>query len=371
MLAGDGPGEGGDVINAEAAVLADALSLTSGVFGGDTVHLATIAQGRLDFVTGPAQLAKATWKLIGQATSGGEPISAPTPQGGTVAVLPVLVDGRVDALLIVERPTGGFGPLEQGLLTLISRHVGLELQNTQLAKRTEILLSDYMSAEIAQALLADPDVTQLGGRERDITVLFADLTGFTTFSEQVSPAEVVEMLNRYFGVALPVIADHGGTLSALIGDALMALFNATEHQPDHPLLGATAALDMQRAVAEMIATVWPTLGPDVPPPPRFRVGVNTGLATIGNVGSTDRRVFTAIGDTVNLASRLEGVAPPGQVVIGHDTYLSIRPVADVEPLGEVEVKGKSQPVQAWLLKGLKQERFERHTVNLRVGWQRP
>jgi adenylate cyclase len=156
------------------------------------------------------------------------------------------------------------------------------------------------------------------------------------------------MLNQYFGRAVPVLLANGGTVVQFVGDAVMALFNAPARQPDHALRAARAALGMQAAI-EAVAereTGWP----------RFRVGVNTGPALVGNIGSDELRNFTAIGDTVNLAARLEQeVAEAGQVVIGPTTQAAIKHLAISRPLDPIEVKGKRDPIACWVLEGLKDD----------------
>jgi class 3 adenylate cyclase len=205
-----------------------------------------------------------------------------------------------------------------------------------------------MAPSVATALLADPAQAALGGARTDITVLFADLRGFTTFSGRTSPEEVVALLNRYFGVAAPLILQQGGTIDKFVGDALMALFNTPTRQPDHALRAARAARAMQSAIEQLAA--------DKDGWPRFRVGINSGPAVVGNIGSAELRNFTAIGDTVNMASRLETSAESGQIVIGATTYVQIRDVAVVQPLGGIQVKGKDEPVDAYVLLGLREGR---------------
>jgi class 3 adenylate cyclase len=201
-----------------------------------------------------------------------------------------------------------------------------------------------MSPQVATALLADPGQARLGGTLAEVTVLFADLRGFTPFSERNTPADVVALLNRYFGLAVPCVLAEGGTVVQFVGDAIMALFNAPVPQPDHALRAARAGLTMQREIEKVTAG-----DPDLP---RFRVGINTGPALVGNIGSTEMRNFTAIGDTVNLAARLETSAEVGRVVIGQATYVLLGGQAIVTPLGEMQLKGKSLPVPAFELHGL-------------------
>jgi class 3 adenylate cyclase len=177
----------------------------------------------------------------------------------------------------------------------------------------------------------------------ELTALFADLRGFTSFSESTDPATVLETLNRYFGRAVPVILRNGGTVVQFMGDALLAVFDAPSPRPDHAFRAARAALEMQDAVAE-------EAGPN-DANPRFRIGVNTGMALIGNIGSEEMRSFSVVGDAINVASRLETSAEVGQVVVGETTYRAIADHFDVTDLGRIEVKGKAEPVLAYRLEG--------------------
>ena len=213
-----------------------------------------------------------------------------------------------------------------------------------LHERVDRLLHQYLSPEVATTLIADPDRAALGGEEAEVTVLFADLRGYTAFSERAAPAEVVAMLNAAFGVAVPIVLGEGGTVVQFMGDAMMAIFNAPHQQPDHALRAARAALAMQRAVGEL---------PAASTRPHFRVGLNSGPALVGNIGSAEIRNFSAIGDTTNLAARLQTYATEGSVVIGSSTYELIREQAVVRPLGSPELKGKSQAVEVYELLSLR------------------
>jgi adenylate cyclase len=178
------------------------------------------------------------------------------------------------------------------------------------------------------------------GQTRDVSVLFADLQGFTSFSERSKPMEVSAMLNEYFEVAVPMIANqHGGEVDKLIGDAIMVTFNTRGDQPDHATRATRAGLALQRQTARIVELH--------PGWPRFRVGVNSGEAMVGLVGAEGGRGYTVIGDTLNLASRLEGQAQAGQVVVGPETYRALPDCTRVEPLGGVQVKGKEAPIEAY------------------------
>ena len=193
-------------------------------------------------------------------------------------------------------------------------------------------------------MLTDPGHAALGGSIAEVTVLFADLRGFTSYAELGSPGQVVAMLNRYFSDVVPLILEQGGTVDKFVGDAMMVLWGAPNHQADHAFRGVRAALAMQDAV-RLVAARNPGF-------PCFRIGLNSGPALVGNIGSDQIRNFTAIGDTVNIAARLQEAAQPGEVVIGLGTCEAIRDGATVRPLGPVRVRGREQPVEAFVLEGI-------------------
>jgi class 3 adenylate cyclase len=207
------------------------------------------------------------------------------------------------------------------------------------------LFHQYLSPDVATALLEEHGRADLGGEVVEVTVLFADLQGFTPYSERTSPAEIVALLNAYFGAAVPVIFGEGGTIVQFAGDAVMVIFNAPLRQPDHALRAARAALGLQVAVN--------SLASEDPSRPRFRVGLNSGEALVGNIGSDQIRNFTAIGDVTNLAARLQTFAQPGQVVISERTLSQLGGRADVRPLGTPSLKGKSEAVRVYELVGLR------------------
>ncbi len=183
------------------------------------------------------------------------------------------------------------------------------------------------------------DETRAG--EREMSILFADLQGFTAFSEAHAPHEVTQMLNAYFEVAVPpVVGRYGGDVDRIIGDALMVTFNRRGDQPDHARRAALAGLALQEATARVVR--------EHPDWPRFRVGVNSGPASVSVLGTTGGRTHTVIGDTVNTASRIEGQAPAGGVAVSAAT-LALLPDARVEPLGPLTLKGKAEPVEVFRL----------------------
>ncbi len=260
---------------------------------------------------------------------------------------PLHVKGRVAGVLSVPSRPGFRVPAARAsdpLVATLATQLSITLENARLYRELGTLFRQYMSPDVAAALLADPDQAALGGSVVEVTALFADLRGFTTFSEGVEPAEIVRMLNRYHGAAVPCILDNGGTIVQFVGDALLALFNAPARQSDHALRAVRAALAMQRDVEEIAS--------GEPDWPRLRVGANTGQALVGNIGSETLRGFNAMGDAVNVAARLQTIAEPGKVVIGEATLQALQGSATVEPLGELTVKGRQQPVKAYVVTGL-------------------
>ena len=185
---------------------------------------------------------------------------------------------------------------------------------------------------------------QTSAGDREISVLFADLEGFTSFSETHEPDEVASMLNEYFAAAVPaVVAPYGGDVDRIIGDALMVTFNKRGDQPDHAHRAAGAGLALQKATLD--------LGNHHPEWPRFRVGINSGHVSVSLLGAEGGRTHTIIGDTVNVASRIEGTAPIGGVAIGPDTKALLQD-AVTTPIGTLHLKGRQEPLQVYLLTSL-------------------
>jgi adenylate cyclase len=188
---------------------------------------------------------------------------------------------------------------------------------------------------------------QTSAGSRDISVLFADLQGFTAFSETHASDEVARMLNEYFAVAVPAVkSPYGGDVDRIIGDALMVTFNKRGDQPDHAERAAGAGLALQEATLR--------LADQHPEWPQFRVGINSGQVSVSLLGAEGGRTHTIVGDTVNIASRIEGSAPTGGVAIGPDTK-ALLPDAVTTPLGELHLKGRQEPLEVHLLASLRRD----------------
>ncbi len=205
-----------------------------------------------------------------------------------------------------------------------------------------------VAPRVRDRLLSDPSHLRLDGVSQTATILFADLSGFTPFSETVMPEALFKILNYYLSLAATAILAEEGTLDKFIGDAAMGLWNVPDPQPDHALRAVRAALSILERARQGYATL-----ENPAYHLQFRIGVTTGEAMVGNVGTHELFNYTAIGNVVNLAQRLEVTALPGQILIDQATYDIVAGSVQAEALAPVQVKGKSQPVAIYDLKGLK------------------
>lgn len=218
-------------------------------------------------------------------------------------------------------------------------------------KRVRDLFSRYVSPEYVKRLAEDPNALTLGGERVPLTLLFSDIRGFTTLSERLPPETVVGMLNDYLDRMADVVFRHGGTLDKFIGDAVMAFWGAPIAVDDHARRAADAALDMLDELERLNAR-WRAEG--IEAAVDIGIGINTGEAVVGNIGSLSHKLdYTAIGDAVNLASRLEGLNKEygTHVLVSEDTRAGLGDDYDLRPLDEVRVKGKERSVRIHELSG--------------------
>jgi class 3 adenylate cyclase len=212
------------------------------------------------------------------------------------------------------------------------------------------LFGRYVSTNVMQALIANPEMPGLGGRRRQVTVLFSDIRGFTTLSETLEPEEVVELLNEYFERVCAALLAEDATIDKFIGDAVMAEFGAPLDQPDHAERALRAALEVfatARSFADWVTARFPGRGL---PPFAVGIGLNTGPAVMGNIGSLLRMEYTAVGDTVNIASRLEGLTQSvGCPILASAATLAAVTRPEDFQFGKhhhLSIKGKSGQVEA-------------------------
>jgi adenylate cyclase len=225
---------------------------------------------------------------------------------------------------------------------------GLERGEVELAQRarTQAALSRFLPEAVAEAVASGQHQVALGGERREVTILFADVVSFTRFAEEAPPERVTAFLNELFTVLTEVVFRHGGTVDKFLGDSVMAIFGAPADQDDHAVRAVMAAEDMHRFVSASAPAWREAYGIDV----QLAVGINSGDAVVGNLGSETRMEYTAIGDVVNVAARLEAVARPGQTLL---TDAVLQRCAgqgfSFSTLGPHPLRGKSRAVEVFQL----------------------
>ncbi|MCK6542098.1 FHA domain-containing protein [bacterium] len=246
--------------------------------------------------------------------------------------------------------TNVFSKSDVELLEAFANHAAISIENAKMheeRRRKEHLksaLERYVSKQIAERIMSnDGSSIRFMPERREVTLIFSDVRGFTTLSEKLSAEEMVEILNRYFSRMIDVIFKYGGTLDKFIGDSIMALFGAPATSGDDAWNAVQAAIEMQRGL-EAFNDEQRQLGkPEI----QVGIGINTGHVVVGNIGSDQRMEYTAIGDNVNLASRLQGKAAGGKIIISKATYDFVKDKVQATLLGTTEVKGKTIPVEIY------------------------
>ncbi|MCS7011579.1 MAG: GAF domain-containing protein [Anaerolineales bacterium] len=206
-----------------------------------------------------------------------------------------------------------------------------------------------VAPRVRDRLLAAPSNLRLDGTRQPATILFADIAGFSTSSEQLEPETLFRVLNHYLSLAAQSVLEEEGTLDKFLGDGVLAIWNAPDPQPDHALRAVRAALTILTRAEESHREFTDTLYHW-----KFRIGISSGDVIVGNVGTNELFNYTAIGDTVNIAQRLETLAGPGEIMIDQTTYLQVKEHVQVQSLESVMVKGRAHPVQVYRLLGMRQ-----------------
>jgi adenylate cyclase len=267
---------------------------------------------------------------------------------------PLYHEGRVVGFIYVDQQSELHAFTARQLQTLSTLAILSAVAVEQAALRDRVRheqqirdrLARYSSPAVVERIILAPGVTGRRGmvaEEGDVTVLFADITGFTPLAERLHPREVVAMLNHIFERLTEEVFALEGTLDKFRGDGMMAFFGAPLSMPDHAARAVECALKMQERLADLNAES--ETHKDI----AMRIGINSGAVVVGDIGSPQRKDYTVIGDVVNTASRIESaVAKPGQVVLGHATWQRVRDRFECEALEEVFVKGKRQRVRPYL-----------------------
>lgn len=292
------------------------------------------ADPTLPFIPVILVTAKATPKdvVAGLDAGGDDYLTKPIDHGALVA--------RVRAMLRIKALHDEVQTLNHGLEAKVRDQVE-ELQRVS-------RLRSFLAPQLAQAIVSSGDEKILENHRRDVVALFCDLRGFTGFSETAEPEDIMTVLAEYHGAVGPLIRKYEGTLDRFTGDGMMVFFNDPLPCEDAPQRAARLAIEMRDAVAALVPT-WTRRGHRL----GLGIGMAQGYATLGRIGFEDRFDYTAIGAVINLAARLCGEAADGQVLVSGRLAAAIEDMAEVEDLGERELKGMARPAAVALLRGLR------------------
>ncbi len=259
------------------------------------------------------------------------------------------IDDRVQGLGLGAEDylTKPFNPRE--LLARVDARLRAKAASDELRATRDRLLTTfehYVSPAVVDQILKDPSRVALTGHLHQVTAFFADLEGFTTLSERVEPARLFAVLNGYLSLVADAVIENHGTLDKFLGDGVMAIFNAPLPQPDHALRAVCAAMQAQKEVAGYQATLPADMRLN------FRIGIHSGDAIVGNVGTARLRNYTAIGDTINTAARLEESGQGGQVLISEATYRLTGSQVQARSLGPRLLRGRETPIVVYEVLGV-------------------
>jgi adenylate cyclase len=264
---------------------------------------------------------------------------------------PLVGESRVHGAIYADRldPFAAFKPDDLELISAVAAQTAIAVENARAHERLareEVARANYsrfLPEYVVKQMLENPESFKLGGVNQTITILFADIRGFTRVSEHAPPERIVNLLNKYFSAMTDIIFAHGGTLDKYLGDGLMALFGAPTTTPEDASNALNAAVAMQRRVLginkELEAEGYSALG--------VGIGLHTGEVTVGYIGSERRSEYTAIGDSVNTASRLESNARGGEILISDATAKAARSRYKLKEREPITVKNREQPVVLW------------------------
>ena len=232
---------------------------------------------------------------------------------------------------------------EVGELTRAFNEMGDALEQKEKIQKA---FGRYVDDYVLEQLLESGSLAKTGGTEREVTIVFVDIRQFTRLSEGMEASDVVGLLNEYFQMISDIILSKGGTIDKFIGDSVMAYFGSPVPQADHALRAVSAAIEMARAVEQRNARLGPA-GDPRHVPAAIGVGIHTGVVVVGNIGSDRRADFTAIGDAVNVAHRLEKLARPGEILVSEAVQRQVRGAARLRFEGERQLSGREEPVHVY------------------------
>jgi adenylate cyclase len=235
---------------------------------------------------------------------------------------------------------------ELGVLTASFNKMVRSLREKEMIKRA---FTRYVAREVVEEVLKDPEHLMLSGERREATVVFCDIRGFTAISERLTPEQVVSLLNEFYTTAIETTFKYDGTLDKFLGDAVMCVFGAPIAHPDHTARAVKTAIDMRTALTEL-SKRRSMRGLD---PFEVGIGVALGEVVAGTVGTEERMEYTVIGDSVNVASRLQGHAKAGSILLSRRTYEAVHDLVEARSRGPLKVKGKEEEVEVYEVLGFR------------------
>lgn len=298
--------------------------------------------------------------VLGRVLNGRQGVLIQQKPGGDAQALRSLAEMEVHCTLCVPlwtmdditglisldsmSPAKTFTSRDLDLLLAVAHQAALGIERDRMSRQfaaerhVRDYLSKYIDKQIVEQISAQADTADpLAAAERKITILFSDIVSFTKISENLRPTELADFIREYLSAMTDIVFAHGGTIDKYIGDAVMALFGAPVEAKNAAECAVRTALEMRERIANFSA-------PGQKHPLRVRIGINTGVAVVGNLGSNRRMEYSALGDAVNVASRLETFARPNEICVDEQTYLETKDLFHYEQIGDIEVKNRLQPV---------------------------
>jgi class 3 adenylate cyclase len=275
----------------------------------------------------------------------------------SLLAVPMIHDGRaIGAITVGRAEPGRFSDRQEQILATFAEQAIIAIENVRLFEEVQVRtreleqlsnhLAKYLSPQLYDSIFSGKQEARLVSKRKRLTVFFSDIEGFTETTERLESEDVTSLLNQYLTEMSQIALAHGATIDKYVGDAIVIFFGDPETRgvKEDALACVTMAIAMRKRMKQL-ENVW--MGSGIEKPLRCRIGINTGVCTVGNFGSDDRMDYTIIGGGVNLASRLQVACPVSEILISYETYAHVKDVIECEEVGQVEVKGVSYPVSTY------------------------
>lgn len=343
----------GRIVGSLAAVLLEVLAhaiacvVVIGWAAGFQYYVLTLAATafftptRLALKILPAALAAAVYLLLGLGYADATP-----PVALDAWVLDVLYySNAASAFFVISVSSFAF---DRAATVAEATLVAERTRSDELASVLQTMFGRYLAPEVMRSMIANPAALELGGQKRCVTILMADLRGFTALAERLAPEQVVRLLNSYLGVMVEVIVRHQGTVNEIIGDALMVLFGAPQEMPDRAERAVACAIEMQNAMSRVNARNRADGLPEL----QMGIGLNDAEVVVGNIGTERRSKYAAVGSGVNLASRIESYSVGGEVLVSESVRAALGDALRIDGQREILPKGTEAPLRIYQVGGI-------------------